>query len=525
MKGPLLCAALIAALFLSLPVAASPLDDKVAALKKAIKEEVAAKAGTTSPNTPAPPAYANSEYIVANLDQLTAQIDNPSMGGNVEAEIRQVLAVYSSDAVQKAGQELIDEIRQERQARADAAAAEIQALLKRVSDAVTKAQKPEDLDGILVDLQKFQNGGNGGYNQENQALYQQVSGAFEFIKLWQDYLSHLATGQTEQAINDLQNLSRNNYGVGIIPRSQILDRLTALSRPTTEGKSASEAAPATSQAEAILKGIKGLDDMEPTLGQVGALRQADPQAQQAYNRLYPLVQIYTSIKAGLPANINTTLMQNNGYGPDVSPELLTKLEVFFLQHYFDSYKGTPPAPDEKPQAFVNRVIADAISREDWPLLKKALSGQAYLNQISGFGMYAGNNSSGFDDLLAGLNQEAASQYALAVVSYESALKVPDTTIPAKLIGEKLVAIQKDHPKEFEDGMQMVISPPAPRYYPGMNPAMYPGMAYRPGMPGYPGNPQSSVLSIPAATTNQVTAPAPPSASTNQPPATPTPPAK
>jgi len=45
MKGPLLCAALIAALFPSLPVAASPLDDKVAALKKAIKEEVAAKAG------------------------------------------------------------------------------------------------------------------------------------------------------------------------------------------------------------------------------------------------------------------------------------------------------------------------------------------------------------------------------------------------------------------------------------------------------------------------------------------------
>jgi hypothetical protein len=538
MKDQIICAALVAAFFLSLPVSASPLEDKVEALKKAITAEGTAKA-SVSPNSPQSSLYANAAYLAANLDQLTAQMDNPNAGNNAEAEIRQILTAFSSEEVRKAGQELLDEIHLERKTRADAAAAESEALLKRVSDTVAKAQKPEDVDGILADLQKFQSNGNGGYNPENQALYQQVSSAFQFTKLWQDYLSHLATGQTQLAIGDLQSLSQDNYGVGIIPRSQILERLTALkTAPPTTSTNTAGVTPSKSPVENILKGIKTLDDMEPALEQLAALRSNDAQAQQAYYNVAPLAQIYTSVKAGLPLNTNLNFANsNNGNGPGVSPDVQAELLVFVLQHYFDSYKGTPPAPDEKPPAFVNRVISDAISREDWALLKKAISAQTYLNQNSIPGVYSGSAiSGGVDNLLAGLNQEAASQYALAVFSYENALKVPDATVPAKLIGDKLAAIQKDHPKEFEDGMQMVLSPPTPRYYPGMNPAMYPGMypgmPYRPGMPGYPGTPQS-VLSIPGATTNQMTAPAPPttrvappaSATTNQPPTTPVPPAK
>ena len=177
-------------------------------------------------------------------------------------------------------------------------------MLKRVSDNVAKAKKPEDLDGILVDLQKFQNDRNGGYNPENQSLVQQVSAAFEFTKLWQNYLSHLASGQTQLVTQDLQNLSQNNYGVGIIPRSQILDRLAApdTAPPATTAPSAPAPDPQALAIENILKNVKTLDDIEPALEKIGPLRPNNGPAQNAYNTLAPLAQLYLSIKAGVPTN-------------------------------------------------------------------------------------------------------------------------------------------------------------------------------------------------------------------------------
>jgi hypothetical protein len=76
-----------------------------------------------------------------------------------------------------------------------------------------------------------------------------------------------------------------------------------------------------------------------------------------------------------------------------------------------------------------------------------------------------NIAVGVDDLLAGINQEAAGQYALAVVSYQNALKVSDTTIPAKFIGARLAAIKKDHSEDYDDGMRTLTSPPAGRNVP------------------------------------------------------------
>ena len=523
MKYTVLSAALIAASILFTPAQGSPLDDKIAALKKVLQAEPPPK---VDPSRGQSPFYGNPALVAASLDQIFEQADNG--GVNAEAQITQILTAFPSDAVQKAGEDLIAEIRLERKERTDAGAAEIRTLLKRTSDDVAKAKKPEDLDDLLVELQKFQNDRSGGYNPENQGLYQQVASAFEFTKLWQNYLSHLANGQGQLATQDLQNLSQNNYGVGIIPRSQIL----ALLAPPAAPPDKDETPAATSPAEGILKGITTLDEMEPALRKLESLRQNDGQAQTAANNLAPLVQLYTSVKAGLPANVSPNFGNNNN-GLTVSLDLQSQLLVFVLQHYFDSYQGTPPAAGERPDAFVSRVIADAVNREDWALLKKALNGQAYLNRNSLMGMYSsGNVSAGVDYLVAALNQEEAGQYALAVVSYQSALKVADTTIPAKLIGDKLAAIQKDHAKEYEDGMQMVLSPPVPRYYPGM----MPNQMYRPGMPGYPGYPQTQPnpgLAIPRASTTQTTPaasstsgsttviiPAPSVFSTNQPPVVP-----
>jgi hypothetical protein len=269
------------------------------------------------------------------------------------------------------------------------------------------------------------------------------------------------------------------------------------------------------QVQAIVKGISTLDQMEPALNQLQGSRMNNGEAQQAINALAPMVGTYNSVKAGLPTNFNLNFNYDNGAG--ISAALQAQLLIFALQHYLDAYKGAAPSAGERPQDFVSRVVADAIAREDWSLLQKALNAQGYLNHTSIFGMYAANvGVINIDNLMIGLNQETAGQYALAVVSYQTALKMPDTIVPAKLIGDKLDAIKKAHPKEYDDGMQMLIAPPV-RYYPGQ----VPNLPYRPGMPGYP-MPQAPTLSIPAST-NQAVAPAAPAAAptpsqTNAPPA-------
>lgn len=526
MKHLIPCAVLLSIWLLPSSAKASDLYEKMAALKTAIRQEMATKAKPAA-DSPDYQAYTRATYLAASLDELVPQIiDNSNSGQNADMQLSQILSLYTSDAVQKAGNDLLNEIRQERKQRAAAANEDMQTFLKHVSDEVSKAKKAEDLDGVLAELQKYNMNRSGGYDPGSQALVQQVSQSFEFVKLWQNYLSHMENKQGQLATNDLQSLSQNNYNVSLVPRSEILRLLaSAKDLPPGDGNGNGENINSgqnarTVEAEKIISDIKTLDDMEPALRKLDPLRLNNNQAaQNCFNGLDPFVQLYINVKAGLPATINTTSF-GSGEGLRLAPGLQAQLLNFVLQHYFDSYKGAPPAVDELPPVYVRRVMDDAIERKDWALLRQALSTQTYLNRSVNLGLYTNNSASaGVDDLLAGLNQEAAGQYALAVVSYESALKIPDTTIPAKLIGEKLAAIQKDHSQEFTQGMQMFTQPPQPQMYngfpyrPGMSgypgyPNMPNGMPYRPGMPGGSDS-QSPILSIPGTAKPPTPVPAPP----------------
>ena len=393
----------------------------------------------------------------------------------------------------------------------DAEAVAMKAELEHVKEAVNAARKPEDLDPLLFELQKYQNNGiNGTFTPENQELVQQLVGALEFTKQWQNYLSHTASGQTDQARNDLSSLSQNNFGLGIIPRSRILALLAGQAAAPT-GNAPAPTPPVT-DAQKIVDGINTLDDLESALGRLNSLASQDGLARDYAQHLAPMVEIYDDLKNGLPTNVSINFM-GDVTGPGISAKANSMLLKFILQHYFDTYAGAPPAERETPAAYSSRVKNDALTGRDWPLLKKTLTVHAYLfRNVAGLGGAADNEAAGLDDMITGINQDEAGQYALAVASFQTALKAGSLDIPAKFIGEKLDAIKRDHPAEYDAGMETFLAPPAPQYYPGMNPALYysmnPALRYRLGMPGFPGNlpaQQSPVISIPAAKTN---APAP-----------------
>jgi hypothetical protein len=415
----------VAVSLVSWTAAASPLDDKVAALKKAMKEEVTATP-TSKDTDPARPQRMEPRFLADSVDELLAQAENPAMGPNVESQLRQLLSAFNSQAVQQTGHDVIDELHKEQEAKTDAAAATIQDLLKRVSTTVANAKKPEDLDDLLVELQKFQNDRNGAYDPGSQALYQQVTNAFEFVKIWQNYLSHTATGQGQLANQDLQNLSQNNYSVGIIPRSEILALLSSSSASQTHGQTGmgDQQVALASEEMDIVKNVNSMDDLEPALQKLNDLQSKNPgdyiRGRPEVLRLVAVIRTYESIKAGLPVDIqNNTLTGDSS----IKPEVLRDLLVYALQHYFSSYKGAAPTPTEDVAAYVSRVMADAATRQDWTLLKQTLSAETFLEASSALDRMSPQASmSGLSFLLAGMNQEDAGQYMLAVVSYQNALK-------------------------------------------------------------------------------------------------------
>ncbi len=434
---------------------ASPLDDKVAALKEAMKAEIADKASKA--NAAGIPA-SSGDFAYRSAGAVEVMLSNiPDMGsGEAQASLQQLLPMFSSDAVEKAGQDLLGEIHRERQAKMDAYIASVDEIIKSASPIVLKATKASDLDQLLVDLQKVQEQAreNSVMDQALQRETQRAAAAYQFVAGWQDYLSEVANGKVEQAQNELRSLAQNNFGESMVPRSEILDRVNKLAPSAATGPGGAPESSST-LAKEIAEGIQSLDDMAPALQRIKALppAQGDYDLSRISQTLDRFVTDYGNTKAGLPVVFNFGFP---AFEPQFNnPKLYTKLWIFFLEHEFDAYKGPPAVEGESPLQFLDQVFADAEQREDWHELQQAYLAHAYLQRNSLFSTGTSpHDTTGFEFMLAGLNQETAGQYAAAVLSYEQALKFPDTYLPAKFIGGRLNNIEKDHLDEYTKGLQL-----------------------------------------------------------------------
>ena len=515
---------IIAFLLLSISGLASPLEDKVKALESALKATPAEANPADSTSALTGRARVTSDSALADALKQIANADaGPSPGNSAEMTVAQILATHPSEAVQKAGTELLDEIAAERKARNEAHASELDGVLKKLTDVVSKSTRPSDLDDILVDLQKFQNQGYATYGEDQMPLSQKASQAYQFATGWQDYLSSVAHGNGDQARNELRNLAQNGYGITIVPRSHILELMSAPIPPpanSTSGENQQAPAPVNETADDILNKIKTLDQMEDAWRQLHTMNFPYNSAEaQSVQTLQNYVDCYKAIKAGLPSNLD---LRNGVQSLPGHEDITLKIWLLALQALFPSFKGAP-IENEKPVDFINRVITDATSRNDWDTLKLALVTKDEVTKSTQFGLYTPEATSGIDSLIAALNQETAGQYSQAVGSYEAALRSPSSDIPAKMIGEKLAALKRDHPDEYNAGYQQMLAPPRPYGFP-------PNFQYQPGMPGYgyPQNrfPTSMNITIPgrgspasapqAAVTNQTPAPIAPATNSGAP---------
>jgi hypothetical protein len=124
--------------------------------------------------------------------------------------------------------------------------------------------------------------------------------------------------------------------------------------------------------------------------------------------------------------------------------------------------GAKPKESETADTFLNRIVTEAVARQDYVLAARARSVQfSLMHTAENINQGDRARQEALDTFITAHNQEAAGQFTLAVASYEKALTKGNDLVPPKVIGERLDAIKRQHPKEFEQGFNDFVAPNNP----------------------------------------------------------------
>lgn len=436
---------------------ADAVDDALKALEAAVQHEVA--------EAKAEPTQRNSYEGRGNMGAVVLAQLRSALSRNEPQQLNEVLnqlpAYFKSEAVLAASGKLREELRAQEQVAEQAFVTQIRGAIEQAGKAVKSATKASDLDETLRVLAGFREQNRA--SETSRAEAGKIQSARQFVIYWQDYLACLESLNIKEAIQKLQNVSGMNEPE-LLPRSQVLARLEELKQP---GKGAPESTSVSDdRVREIMTRVKTLDDLPVAtraLSDVLRLRNSGAQGMtnddsrvqlgSLIGEMQAVWQTYNQYQAGLPAKIEW-VAQNSRTNTDEYSEIV-KLKTELVLKLFARQLGVEdklkPLSSEPVTTYIARVLADARERGDARLMLRVRDLQAANN------MRARGDDIWLKSLLAAQNQEEASQFIPAVISYQNALKSGGDLTPAKVIGQHLDAIKSEHPEEFEKGMQLFLN--------------------------------------------------------------------
>ena len=394
------------------------------------------------------------EYDGAGVMMLVQVRSSIATGRSRETErqLEQMTAAATAP-VSKAALELLAAIRTENEAKEKAVLTRAESLLADASKVVENARIAADLDGTLQALNSFQGSREDGYDDQRNPAQGKVSAAYRFVTSWQDYLAAIAADDWQKASEGLREASGNTEGK-LVARSQILTMLEQV-------KGKQQAAP-RERAREIVQRVRSLDEIDSTLAALREL-QNRPGMSGGYNDLGTILQTqltmirdgYVHHKEGLPFSVQlrSSLMSNQASNEEAD-RLLLPLKNQLIRLVVPRFLRVqePLRASESLDGYLERIRAQAFERFDIRLVARVLE---LRNKVT-----SASNQSQIPEtlqlLLTAQNQEEASQFFPAVVSYEKVLKLGGELVPAKLIGARLEAIRATHPKEYEAGVQRSV---------------------------------------------------------------------
>lgn len=322
-------------------------------------------------------------------------------------------------------------------------------LVTRMQNLVDQAKTPADLDAFLADISTRRSSNNYQWSNNTDQVRQ-------FVTKWQDYLAAGNLGNSGAAREILRGLSTDFSSAAIYPRSRLLERLNAPVSLTPGAPSGSLPTHLT------------LENVETFAAALSSRREGDPGG--FYGMLIALVGVQRALKNGDPSVAFRVLnSQPMVAPPPYTEEFANASQRLLLEAIVEATKpgnNLRPNENETISSYLDRVMATARTKSDWQLASAVLDVKAKMGFLSGKTM---SDVSGYQMLVAADNFDKAGQYAEAVHCYLASLRIGGASLPAAAVGEKLDAIKKSHPSEFELGEKLSqstsISQPYQRFRP------------------------------------------------------------
>lgn len=396
----------------------------------------------------------------------------------------QVRAISRDKKVNELSERLVDELHTQSRAAAKRLQENFNTTLARCLRDGFKAAKPRELDALLKEiaglkrqLAMMQNRNSDVQIAFNSQGLQTVEG---LLNTYQDLL--FAAEKGIAATNSAQRLS-GDYSYrelnDVIPRSEFLELVnSATERLPKKGQKLGALNPEEfdKKLQEMTDGVTKVDELGGALKRILDFIQVQEKASGiTYNSGVPnhikrINRFYEDIQAGRGTALDVSLLLQREEG-----ERIGNIKAMLLRSLMPRIVGCSEEDgmreNESLSPFLARIAAGAIGKRDWNQLARVL--EFFQRLPSNQSPLSSTDSSAFKQFLAALNMERTQQYPMAVASYHSALKTGSQMIPLDFIGEHLAVIEKEHPKEYQAGIELAKTPPIERYIPGSRPGIYP----------------------------------------------------
>jgi len=401
---------------------------------------------------------------------------------------------------------------------------EVEALLQQAGAACLAAKIPEDLDVVIQQLapyaaddddfspglravamaSTFEAGrlARPLIRLADPALAQHAARAHRFVIRWQDCLALMpqpSRPRTEQAFDALLGLA----DVMLVPRSRLLtlraefsaaeaarqQAIAYASSPEAESarqqaelaQRAAKNAAISSATNEVLKAIRSAFDLAPALAKLSALEPPTHYLSTATVRIRRLLEqllLYQSLIENRDATLENAPVPLVGWirdfpqeeipdGLDTIRRMIGELELKAAGMIFAEIKISPGAA-ELPVGYLGRVLAEAVRRENWPLVLRVLSFwhqllTADLAELSPSYQHPvpRDDLAAYEALVKARHAELAGDVFSAVHGYQRALSMPGAHIPAEAIGRRLAGLAKTSPEPFFEATRSLLEQPSP----------------------------------------------------------------
>ncbi len=391
----------------------------------------------------------------------------------------------SDELVQVSG-DLLDQAEKKRAAETVAYIERAEKTLQQTGETVLRAKEPKELDSSIQEIGRLIDSTPTHNNPANTGLYRltnRLKGAVPFLHRWQDYLQAQARQDPEAAGNIMRSIASQTSisdDTPLVPRSEILARVPAepASRELLTPNDADKQTEGETHAalREILAGTRTLDDIPAALGKLDELKKKpvrnpvfNAQASgldAAVSALEALQAARRSLQADAEFSIAVPqlhpVLTGSSRGPE---EEITRLRADLLALALPRVLGAgdeKPAPGERLEAVLRRLVEAARQRGDWDMVLRGVELSRQLGTTPG--AYTSSDLSSekeaFRQFRIGQTMESAGQAQQAAAAYLLALKTGVQDLPVSLIGERLGAIQKDHPQDYAAANTFILNQPA-----------------------------------------------------------------